>query len=301
MELRRLEYFLVVARLQHFGRAAEKLHVSQPGLSQQIRVLEQELGAQLIDRSTKPISLTTAGEVLREQGELILAQVNQCVERVRSAEEKPAGLLRVAYTRSGSDLNMHKLVEKFRSRYPDVELSLTSAWTSRNLELLEEGEVDIAFARSLVSNRAVDSMVIEIEELVVALPENHDLAASDKVTFDDVVDLPLVHWSRSLGPDYYDEIKAKIWGERRQKIVMEQPDAEHILSEVAKGVGVAVLDEHRATKLLPPGVCVRRFADPAPTTTLAVAWLPESARSSMTNRFIEMCRTYDFQSGRKPQ
>lgn len=296
MELRRLEYFLVVARLQHFGRAAEKLHVSQPGLSQQIRVLEQELGAQLIDRSTKPISLTTAGEVLREQGELILAQVNLCVERVRAADQNPAGLLRVAYTRSAGDLNMHKLVEQFRARYPDVQLSLTSAWTSRNLELLEGGEVDIAFARSLVSDRAVDSMIIEIEELVVALPADHALAASGKVTVDDIIDLPLIHWPRSLGPDYYDEIKAKIWGERQQNIVMEQPDAEHILSEVAKGVGIAVLDEHRATKLLPQGACVRRFVDPAPTTTLAVAWLPESERSPITNRFIEMCRTYDFQS-----
>lgn len=296
MDLRRLEYFLVVARLQHFGRAAEKLHVSQPGLSQQIRVLERELGAQLIDRNTKPISLTTAGEVLREQGELILAQVNLCVERVRTAEEKPAGLLRVAYTRSGSDLNMHKLVEQFRAEYPEVELSLTSAWTSRNLELLEEGEVDIAFARSIARNRAVDSMVIAVEELVVALPENHALAASEHLTFDDIVDLPLVHWPRSLGPDYYDEIKSKIWGERRQKIIMEQPDAEHILSEVAKGVGIAVLDEHRAKKLLPQGACVRRFVDPAPTTTLTVVWLPESARSSMVNRFIEMCRTHDFQS-----
>lgn len=295
MDLRRLEYFLVVARLQNFGRAAEKLHVSQPGLSQQIKVLEQEMGVHLINRSTKPISLTTAGEVLREQGQQLLAQVNLCIERVRTAEQEPAGLLRVAYTRSGSELNMHKLVEEFRSQYPDVVLSLTSDWTKRNMELLEAGEVDIAFARSLAKDRAVDSMVIATEELVVALPETHALAAAERVTKDDIVNLSLVHWSRSLGPEYYDDIKAQIWGDRRQKIVMEQPDTEHILSEVARGIGVAVVDERQARKLLPPGVCMRRFVDPAPTTTLSVAWLPESAQSSAVNRFIEMCRTYDFQ------
>lgn len=298
MDLRRLEYFLVVARLQHFGRAAEKLHVSQPGLSQQIKVLEQEMGAQLINRETKPISLTTAGEVLREHGQLLLAQVNLCTERVRTADEQPAGLLRVAYARSGGDLNMHKLVEKFRSLYPDVVLSLTSDWTKRNLGLLEAGEVDIAFARSLSKERAVDSMVIATEEIMVALPETHALAAYERVAIDDIVNLSLVHWPRSIGPEYYDDVKAKLWGDRRQKIVMEQPDTEHILIEVARGIGIAVVDERQARNLLPPGVCLRRFADPVPTTALSVVWMPESARSPAVNRFIEMCRTHNFQPPR---
>ncbi|MFF0225909.1 LysR family transcriptional regulator [Streptomyces sp. NPDC004629] len=290
-----MEYFLVLARLQHFGRAAEKLHISQPGLSQQIKVLEHEVGAQLIDRSTKPISLTTAGEVLCEQGEQVLAQVDLCVDRVRMAVEQPTGTLRVAYTRSGADLNMHELVERFRAHYPGVQISLTSAWTSRNLELLEAGEVDVAFARSIVRDQAVDSMVVATEELVVAMPGDHPLAPLERVTYDEVVDLPLIHWPRSQGPAYHDEIRRQIWGERPQKIVMEQPEAEHILREVANGVGIAVLDERRATKLCPPRVRVRRFVAPAPTTTLVVSWLPGSTRSSVVNRFIGLCRRHALQ------
>ncbi|MFE2037434.1 LysR family transcriptional regulator [Streptomyces scopuliridis] len=289
MELRRLEYFLVLARVLHFGRAAEELHISQPGLSQQIKVLEQELGTSLIHRGTKSITLTTAGEVLRGQGERVLAEVRQCVEQVRAVAEQPTGVLRVAYTRSGADLGMYEFVEGFRARYPAVRLSLSTAWTGRNLELLEADEADVAFVRSMVRHRAVESLVVATEELVVAMPDDHPLAARERVSFDDVIDQPLVHWPRSQGPGYYDEIRRQIWGDRHQRVVLEQPDAEPILREVAHRVGIAVLDEHRARKLCPPGVCVRRFVEPVPTTTLVVAWRPHAA-PALVDRFIEVCQ-----------
>lgn len=291
MELRRLEYFLVLARVLHFGRAAEELHISQPGLSQQIKVLEHELGTPLIHRGARAITLTAAGEVLREYGERVLDEARLCVERVRAAAERPAGSLRVAYTRSGADLNMHELVERFRVRHPAVRLSLTAAWTSRNLELLEAGEVDVAFVRSTVRHRAVESLVVAVEELVIAMPDDHPLAARERLTPADVVEEPLVHWPREQGPGYHDEIRRQIWGDRPQRVALEQPDAEHILREVANRVGIAVLDEHRARRFCPPGVCVRRFADPAPTTTLVVAWGRHAARAPV-DRFVELCREH---------
>lgn len=290
MELRRLESFLVLARLLHFGRAAEELHISQPGLSQQIKALEQELGTPLIYRDTKVLTLTKAGQALCEHGERVLAEVRHCVDSVRAAAvEQPAGMLRVAYTRSGADLNMHELVERFRARYPLVRLSLSTAWTSRNLELLEAGEVDVAFVRSMVRHREVGSLVVATEELVVVLREDHPLAVRERVSPDDVIDLPLVHWPRALGSGYHDEIRRQIWGDRPQRVVQEQPDGEHILREVARGVGIAILDEHRARKLCPPGVCVRRFVEPVPTSTLVVVWRPGTTSASV-DRFVEMCR-----------
>ncbi|WHX23628.1 LysR family transcriptional regulator [Streptomyces malaysiensis subsp. malaysiensis] len=297
MELRRLEYFLVLARVLHFGRAAEELHISQPGLSQQIKVLERELGTPLIHRSAKAITLTTAGEVLRERGERVLAEARLCVEQVREAAEQPAGVLRVAYTRSGADLDMHEFVERFRMRYPAVRLSLSTAWTSRNLELLEAGEVDVAFVRSTVRHRALESLVVATEELVVAMADNHPLAARERVSSDHVIDLPLVHWPRAQGPGYHDEIRRQIWGDRPQRVVLEQPDAEHILREVAGRAGIAVLDEHRARKLCPPGVRMRRFVDPVPTTTLVMAWQPHAAQAPV-DRFIQLCREHLSPRGR---
>ncbi|WP_326812968.1 LysR substrate-binding domain-containing protein [Streptomyces scopuliridis] len=269
MELRRLEYYLVLARVLHFGRAAEELHISQPGLSQQIKVLEQELGTSLIHRGTKSITLTTAGEVLREQGERVLAEVRLCVEQVRAVAEQPTGVLRVAYTRSGADLGMYEFVEGFRARYPTVRLPLSTAWTGRNLELLEADEADVAFVRSMVRHRAVESLVVATEELVVAMPDDHPLAARERVSFDDVIDQPLVHWPGAQGPGYYDEIRRQIWGDRHQRVVLEQPDAEPLLREVAHRVGIAVLDEHRARKLCPPGVRVRHISG----WSFPVAWI----------------------------
>lgn len=289
MELRRIEYFLVLARVLHFGRAAEELHISQPGLSQQIKVLEKELGTPLVYRGSQTISLTPAGEALREQGQSVLAQAERCVERVRAAAEQTTGALRVAYTRSGADLNMHELVERFRERYPGVRLSLSTAWTSRNLELLDEHEADVIFVRSNVRHRSVKSLVVATEELVVAMPDDHPLATAERLSFGEVVDLPLVHWPRELGPGYHDDIRRQIWGDRPQRVALEQPDAEHILREVARGVGIAVLDEHRARKLCPTGVCVRRFEDPVPTASLAVVWRPDAIPAPL-GRFIEVCR-----------
>ena len=291
VELRRLEYFLVLARVLHFGRAAEELHISQPGLSQQIKVLEHELGTPLIHRGARGITLTAAGEALRQHGEAVLAEARLCVEQVRAAAELPTGVLRVAYTRSGADLPMHELVERFRVRYPAVRLSLSTAETSRNLELLEADEVDVAFVRSAVCLRGVGSLVVAEEELVVAVPDDHPLAAHDRLSFDDVAELPLVHWPRVQGPAYHDGIRRQIWGDRPQRVVLEQPDAEHILPEVANRVGIAVLDEHRARKLCPPGVQVRRFFDPVPTAALVVAWRVDAARAPV-DRFIEFCRDY---------
>ncbi|CAN5600965.1 LysR family transcriptional regulator [soil metagenome] len=289
MELRRLEYFIVLARTLHFGAAADELHISQPGLSQQIKVLERELGVPLIRRSPRGVALTAAGEVLSERGNRLLDEVRACVELVRGAGgEESAGTLRIAYTRSGVDLMMHELVGRFRDQHPAVKLTLSTAWTSRNIELLESDEVDVAFLRSTVRHRTLESLTLATEELVVAVPADHPLAFKDRVTTDDVVDLPLVHWPRALGPGYYDEIQAQIWGDRPQRVVLEQPEAEHILFEVARGVGIAVLDQHRATKLCPDTVTVRRFVDPVPTTALVLAWRPADAGSPV-HRFVEIC------------
>ncbi|ASQ91829.1 FAD-dependent oxidoreductase [Streptomyces sp. 11-1-2] len=99
------------------------------------------------------------------------------------------------------------------------------------------------------------------------------------------------------GPGYHDEIRRQIWGDRPQRVVLEQPDAEHILREVTGRVGIAVLDEHRARKLCPPGVRVRRFVEPVPTTTLVVAWRPRAGNAPV-DRFIELCREHLGPAGR---
>lgn len=291
VELRRVEYFLALARVLHFGRAAEELHISQPGLSQQIKVLEHELGTPLIHRGARGITLTPAGEVLRQHGEVVLAEARRCAEAVRAAAEQPTGILRVAYSRSGADLPMHELVERFRARYPAVRLSLSTAETRRNLELLEAEEVDIAFIRSGALLRGIGNLAVAEEELVVVLPDGHPLAERDRLSFDDVTGLPLVHWPRVQGPAYHDEIRRQIWGDQPQRVTLEQPDAEHILREVANRAGIAVLDEHRALKLRPPGVQVCRFRDPVPTATLVVSWRLDDARAPV-DRFVDLCRDY---------
>src|SRR5664279_3124689 len=152
MDLRRLQYFAVVAQELHFRRAAERLHIAQPGLSQQIKVLERELGADLFDRGPQGVTLTAAGTVLLEEGVPLLGQLDRVEERVRAVAEGRRSQLRVVHTRSVSGGLPDEVVHRFREQYPEVDVLVESAWTTRNLQMLRAGEVEAAFVRLPLSD-----------------------------------------------------------------------------------------------------------------------------------------------------
>ncbi|MFD7335563.1 LysR family transcriptional regulator [Streptomyces violascens] len=156
MEIRRLRYFVVLARQLHFGRAAAEIGIAQPGLSQQIKVLEKELRAELFIRGRGEVRLTAAGEQLAREAPKLLDECEALARSVRSAARGSAGVLRIAYTRSGADLRLGELVRSFRTRYPRYQIEALTGWTSWNLELLQDRTVDAAFIRGLERPRGVE-------------------------------------------------------------------------------------------------------------------------------------------------
>jgi DNA-binding transcriptional LysR family regulator len=289
MNLRRLRYFVVLAEELHFGRAAERLHIAQPGLSQQIKRLERELGTVLLHRDRRTIGLTAAGELLLTQGRPLLQAAANLVEQVRARARGSSGRLRIAYTRSAAGLSPPAIVRAFRRTHPDIELHTSTAWTARNLELLTAGEVDAAFVRPPVHTDGLDLAPLEDEELVVALPHQHPLARRRAIRRDQLTHQRVVLWPRPQGPGYYDRIIDQVWPDAPPDIVLEEPEAEQILAAVANGHGITILDRRRAEKLRPPHVVIRRFAAPRPTSQLALAWRTTDPAPAL-RAFVRTCR-----------
>ena len=291
MDLRRLQYFAVVAEELHFRRAAERLHIAQPGLSQQIRVLERELGAVLFHRGTAGVTLTEAGHALRTEGVPLLREVERVAALVRAAAEGRSGRLRVVLTRSLAGGVPDELLARFRSEHPDVEIDVETAWTTRNITMVRAAEADAAFVR-LPLHDADDLRLLTLgsTELIVVLPATHPLARRRVVRPGDLRDVSLISWPREQAPGYFDHIRSVVWGEDPPPVTATEPDPEHLLAAVAAGAGVCILDAQRAARLRPRGVVVRRFSRPTPTADFGLVWSPHRV-SPLLTAFVAACRT----------
>ena len=289
MELRRLRYFVVVARHLHFGRAAEELGVAQPGLSQQIKTLEKELGARLFDRDRRGVALTRAGEVLEAEATALLNQAEALRRRVGAAGRGATGVLRIAYTRSGADLASGDLVRAFSAAHPGVDVELHTGWTSWNLEALRNHEVDLAFVRGRIHHKGVSSITVAHEELVVAVADHHALAKLPEIPPEKLRDEPIVMWRRRQGPEFYDELVDQLWPESDLHVSAWEPEAEQILAAVADGTGLAVLDRHRAMKLRPHGVTLRPITGGGPIIAIRLAHRTDD-HTPTVRQFLGWCR-----------
>ena len=290
MDLRRLQYFAVLAEELHFRRAAERLHIAQPGLSQQIRVLERELGAVLFERSTAGVTLTDAGRALRDEGVPLLREVERVAALVRAAAEGRSGRLRIVHTRSLLGGPPDELVREFRRLHPDVDIEAETAWTTRNVAMVRAAEADAAFVR-LPLHDADDLRLLTLgrTEIVVVLPAGHPLARRRALRPADLRGSDLISWPREQAPGYFDHVRTLIWGEDPPSVTASEPDPEHLLAAVAAGAGVCVLDAQRAARLRPSGVVVRRFARPAPTAEYGLVWSPQRI-SQQLKAFVGHCR-----------
>ncbi|GAX58733.1 LysR family transcriptional regulator [Streptomyces olivochromogenes] len=277
MDLRRLRYFLVLAEELNFTRAAHRLHIAQPALSQQIRALEREIGAPLLERGSRSCRLTVVGEVVaREAGEL-LAHAAASQERIRAAVGGRQGQLRLALTRSARGGPVDALLAAFRTLHPDVDLVVRTGWTAHNITELLAGRLDAAFVRPPLDSEGLECRHITREELLVAVPADHPLARERRVTRGRIAAEPVILWPRENAPGMHDLITRQLWPDGGPRIVREEPDDEQLLLSVAAGTGIAPVPEGRARALRIPGVRLKRVTAPMPTVDLALAHQSASA------------------------
>jgi len=198
MELRQLSYFVTVAEELHFGRAAERLHIVQSAVSQQIQRLERELGAELFDRSPRRVRLTAAGERLLPEARAVLA----AAERARAAVAPPPGLRLGTSTGLGEHLD--RVLAAFTRRAPDVPVELVSLPVSERLAQVAGGQLDAAFVRAVEPVPGVRVLPLWSDPLVAALPAAHPLAARPEIAVGDLAGLPLALTERRHNPALVD-------------------------------------------------------------------------------------------------
>ncbi|MFB9981311.1 LysR family transcriptional regulator [Mesorhizobium kowhaii] len=245
-ELRRLKYFVACGEELHFTRAAARLGIAQPPLSQQIKLLESEIGARLFDRTTRGVELTSAGASLLQEARAVIASAERAVINAQRIGRGEAGEIRVGFTGSIA-LNpiVPAVIASFRAAYPLVGVKLQEDTTTSSLRSLRDGRLDIALIRpSQVETEALFSQKLLDEQMLVAVPASHDLAQRTSVKISELSLEPFVLYPRTNGQALYDLVVATCQANGfSPNIVQEAPQMVSTVSLVAAGIGVAMVTE----------------------------------------------------------
>src|SRR5271165_2443353 len=208
MELRHLKYFIAVAEELHFTRAADRLHIAQPPLSQQIKQLEEELGAKLFERSKRQVKLTIAGKAALEEARRTIAQAKRVAIAARRAERGEVGELSVGFSSSAPYTMLPAIIRNFRTRFAHVKLTLHERSTEDQIALLRAGAIDAGFVRAPSAEEAVGLAITPIlrEPLVAALPQGHRSRKQKQVAIGALKGEQFVLPPRHAAPVLYDQI-----------------------------------------------------------------------------------------------
>jgi len=288
MELRQLRYFAAVADELHFGRAAEKLHMSQPPLSVQVGQLERELGVALFERTTRQVVLTPAGRRLRDRVRALLDDVTSIEVDMRQYADGLTGELTAGFVSSANYTVLPGLVQLFRSRRPQVDLSLIPLTSGEQLARVRAGRLDVALVRDDLPGDEGDlhAEVVFEERLVACVPAGHALADRGEIAPAELADLPHISYPRSLMPGYTDRIIDVFSGVAGGvRVVEEVVHQETALGFVAAGVGVSVLPES-VRQLVPPSIAVVGIAG-SPTSRLVAVHLARPRNTAITTTFVQ--------------
>lgn len=273
--------FVVVAEELHFSRAAERLHMTQPPLSRQIQKLEGALGVRLLLRESKGVSLTGAGEAFLAECRQLLEKADTAPLRAQLVEQGRVGLLRIGHTSMASFGVLGELLRRLNDQAPGVKIELQELVTSRQIEGLRNGTLDIGLARPPMTEEWIDSFPVVHESLVVALAEDHPLARSAAVvTASDLASEPLIMYSQKEAKYFYDLV-ASILKFSEEQVTYTVSQALTMITLVASGHGSAVIPAS-ATAFAYPGVSVRDLKDsPADAVQLDAMWSRESTNPAL--------------------
>lgn len=291
MELRHLRYFLAVAKELHFGRAAERLHMAQPPLSQQIRQLEDELGFQLFHRTKRTVQLTEAGSSFFQDCQRILEQVDQAVHTGQQVSRGEMGQLVIGFVSSATYNVLPQILHQLRQRFPQVNLALHELTTDQQLQWMQQRRLDVGFVRPPIEVAALESLTILREPLVVAVADTHPLARETNVSLRSLSTESFILFPRSLAPGLYDQIISLCQqADFSPRVAQEAIQMQTIVSLVAAEMGIAIVPLS-LQNLQRTGVVYKPLKEPTPEATIAIAWRRQEV-SATIQRFLEIAQTF---------
>jgi DNA-binding transcriptional LysR family regulator len=257
MELRHLRYFVCVAEEQNIGRAALRLHISQPPLTRQIQQLEEMLDAQLFRRTSRGVALTDAGRVLYDDAVKILAMADRASERARKASQGLLGRVDVAIFGSGIFGAIPLLLRRFRESHPEVNIVLHNMTKEEQLDALRHQRITLAFNRLMRPVPGLVSETLLTEPLYVAMPSGHKLSARTAVRVAELEHQPMVLFPTGSRPSFIDRVQQMCRESGfAPTVAQEVGDVVHAVALVATGFGTCLVP-HSATSMHVPGVVYR--------------------------------------------
>jgi DNA-binding transcriptional LysR family regulator len=298
LELRQLRHFVTVAEELHFGRAAERLHMTQPPLSQSIAGLEELLGAPLFLRNRRQVALTAAGSALLPEARRILDDAGALPGLVRRVAEGRAGRLTLAFVSTADYSVLPAILQRYRAAFPDVQLVLREATSDLQAEELLQGRIDAGFVipplpglSGTAPDAALDYMKVLEEPLILCAPAGLDaLRGKGPVRLRDLPPLPLVIFPRAAAPALHDAILSCFRAAGITPVIgQEALQMQTIVSLVSGGMGLALVPQS-VSNLMRAGVEYRALHEPTPLTELGLAWRRDNA-SPVLRGFLDLLIT----------
>lgn len=281
-ELRLLRYFVTVAEERHFGRAAQRLHIAQPPLSQQIQKLERQLGAELIDRSRRPIELTDSGKALFDEARLALTHAERAFAAARRAATGQVGQLGIGALQAAVDGVLSYVMRAHRRRFPDVTLELSESSSTDQIAQLASHRIDVGVLRGPVDDPSLTIQPLIDDPLAAVVWEDHPLAGHQRIEPGLLAHEPMVLWARAAAATTYgDVVELCRMYDIEPPVVDEVPRIQTILALVASGAGIALLPTS-FINLSRSGVRFVPLQGRLPQRPLALAW--RTADRSLTVR-----------------
>ncbi|MGM9922769.1 MAG: LysR family transcriptional regulator [Bacillus sp. (in: firmicutes)] len=285
MDIRQLRYFIAIVEEGQITKAAQKLHMAQPPLSQQLKMMEEELGGKLFDRNGRNLALTESGKLLYKKGQELLARFEETLMEVKEVSEGLKGVLAIGSVKTCFAYIPDRL-RFFRTYYPDVRFRLVEGDTYRLKQSLLNREIEVAIIRLPIASTEFSAINLAPDPFVLVIPKQWPISKTIKMK--DIDQLPLLLLHRVSGQGTYELVVEEC---RRHNfephIICECPDASMILTLVREGIGAAILPSSTMKSLTKQGVKVIRIEDCTVQSEAAIVWHKDRYLSKSAVRFLQ--------------
>lgn len=291
MELRQLRYLIALAEERHFTRAAEREHIAQPALSQQIRRLEQELGLTLVERTTRRVSLTAAGELLLARARRVIAEVGAADAELQALRGVHTGHVTVGTMHTMGPIDVSLALAVFHERHPGVELTVREQSSEELAEMLRVDELDLAFlsVTERVESHGLGLHQLVSEELMAILPLDHPLAGRRRIRMAELASEEFIAFR--IGARLRELLgQAGRLAGFEPRVTLESNESQRIRRLVARGMGVAILPRSDV-ETSGAEVAVATLIEPVLRRDITLAWREGRRHAPAAAEFLELART----------
>jgi DNA-binding transcriptional LysR family regulator len=291
MELRQLKYFVAVAEELHFGRAAKRAHIAQPPFSQQIKSLEEDVGAKLLERNSRNVRLTAEGQYFYEQAVSILEKIDLTASTVGRMAKGETGRVKVGFMEIAMDSLVPEAIRAFRNKYSDVSILISQLGAIVQLKRIRSGDLDVGFSTVFMHGmEGLESLRLFSKKHVLAVPDDHSFTHKKKLTLKDIAKEKLIMFPRTGQPDLYDSMMEAFSKRELVPIISQEVSGlSGAAALISSGMGVAFLPDN--SHVSRKGITLIPLEEDFPLMDIYMVWNKDSC-SNTAKIFMESVAGY---------